>query len=184
MGGLWGVFGGLWEVFWGLLGALGAILAHLGPKSQHNTKNHRFWTPPPPSWSHLGAQVGPMLGHVWQKSVSKHSWKTCCFKTSFFNENWSPRAPPRTPKIKQNHWRVFKIQGFRLFNISGSWEGSWVPFWEVFWAQVGAKLGQVGPMLEHKPNKKPQQKNIRKMVPIKSPKNPRKSAGKVGGPLQ
>ena len=123
------VLRGVIEVY---LGALGNSWGHLGPlghpESQQNTKNHRSLDPPPPSWSHLGAQVGLMLGHVWQKSVSKHSWKTCCFKTSFFNENWSPKAPPRTPKIKQNHSRVFKINGFRLFNISGSWDGSWGSF--------------------------------------------------------
>ena len=136
-----GALGGSW-------GVLGAILAQLGPKSQHNIKKSGSLAPlGPPSWRHLGAQVGPMLGHVWQKSVSKHSWKTCCLKTSIFSENWCPRAPPRTPKIKQNHWRVFKIQGFRLFNISCSGDASWDPFWKGFGAQVGAKLAQVGAKL-------------------------------------
>ena len=46
-----------------------------------------------------------------------------------------------------------------------------------FWAQVGAKLGQVGSMLEHKPNKKGQQKNIEKLVP----KDPRSRGPKDAG---
>ena len=41
------------------------------------------------------------------------------------------------------------------------------PFWKVFRTQVGPKLGQVGSMLEHKPNMKGQQKNIKKRAPKK-----------------
>ena len=63
---------------------------------------------------------------------------------SIFQRNLTSQSPLRTPKTKQNHWRVFKIQGFRLFNISCSGDASWDPFWKGFGGQVGAKLGQVG----------------------------------------
>ena len=127
----------------GLLGALGAILAQFGPKSQHNPKNQRSRTPP------LGPKLAPNLGHfglmldnVGEKRVPKHSWKTCCLKIAFFNENGSPRAPPRTPKNQQKN---SKIQGFRLFNISGSWQGSRGTFWRDFGPQVAAKLAKLKP---------------------------------------
>ena len=131
----------------GSWGALGAILAHLGPKSQHNTKNHHSLDTTPsilePSW-------GPSWAYVEQVSL-KRSFKTplenMLLPNIIFSMKFGVPEPLLDTKIKQNHWRGVKKLGFRLSIKSCSREGSWGPFWTGFWAQVGAKLGQVGAKL-------------------------------------
>ena len=102
------------------------------------------------------AQVGPMLGHVEEKIVSKHLWKTCCLLTSifyrFFNEICSPKAPWGHQKSSKNMGGLskFKVFGFPSKVALGRHLGA------SFGRFLGPKLRprgvKLGPCCEKKPN--------------------------------
>ena len=138
-------FEGVLMALGGSWGALGAILAHVGPKSQHKFKKSGSLAPLAPfSWGHLGAQVGLMLEHVGEKRVSRQSWKTCCFETSFFQRNLVSQGLSWTPKIKENHRRVAKneVFGFPLKVALGMGLGA--SFGRVFGPKLGPSWVHVG----------------------------------------
>ena len=155
---------GSWVPFWRAFRAqVGAKLAQVstkldqvGPKlakSQHNlNKMGSRRSLGPPSWSHLGAQVGPSAVYVGpccgKKRVKTPSEGMLLADINFlsiFQRNLTSQGPLRTPKIKQNHWRVFKIQGFRLFSISCSGDASWDPFWRVLAAKLEPSWPKLAP---------------------------------------
>ena len=120
----------------------------LGPKMEprgSEARKKRFFTF---FWSHVGPMLGAKFRHFNYKNgleeASKPSWITCCVKTPIFKRKWASRDPFWTWKIKQIHWRVVKIQGFRFSFESRSWKPSWGGFWSDFGPQVEAKLGHVG----------------------------------------
>ena len=171
-----GALGGSW-------GALGVILAHEGPKSQHKFKKSGSLAPRgPPSWGHLGAQVGLMLEHVGEKRVSQHSWKTCCFETSFFQRNLSSQGPSWTPKIKQNHGRVAKnyVFGFPLKVALG--RGLGAPFGRVFGPKLGPSWAKLGPCWNRNPTRKDNKKTLKNLSKTRGSKEPGKQTSKLDGP--
>ena len=141
LGGLWG---GLWRSLgglWGLLGALGAILAHLGPKSQHNTKNHRSLEP---SW-------GPSWAYVEEVSL-KRRFKTPLENMLLPNIIFSTKLGVPEPLLDTKNRakpleRCQKIM-FSAFHQKLIWGRVLGPLLEGFlspsWGQVGTSWVHVG----------------------------------------
>ena len=142
------VFGGSLGGLWGLLGALGAILAHLGPKSQHNTKNHRSLDPPP---LHLGAILGPKLGLCWAsfiKNVFRNTiGKHVASKHHFFSETLASLDHSGHQKSSKTIGGVSKIRVCTYTRKVALGRGLGSLFGRFFGPKLGpswAKLGHVG----------------------------------------
>ena len=73
-----------------------------GPRTPKSPKTTFEGHPGPPLWEQIFGTFLIFLCLCGKKSVSKHSWKRCCFGTSIFKRNLVSQSPPGTPKYRKS----------------------------------------------------------------------------------